>query len=72
MMERRSRFRHCINCGDEVYTYEVPRGNATEVICGACGYPIAVAAKGKRKGESSPPAHTPWPLPGTSRKPKNP
>ena len=43
---RKVRFRHCHNCGNEVYTIEVQDGPVVEVRCSDCGFPFEVKAQG--------------------------
>ncbi|HEY7676115.1 MAG TPA: hypothetical protein VIG69_03505 [Candidatus Methylomirabilis sp.] len=44
MTERKSHFRHCTICGNEVDTHTVQVGSIAEVRCSACGFPIDVKA----------------------------
>ncbi len=46
MAERKVRFRHCINCGNDVYTHLMQVGPVVEVRCSACGFPIEVKVQG--------------------------
>lgn len=45
LTERKSRIRHCVICGNEVYTHTVQVGSVSEVRCSACGFPIDVKAQ---------------------------
>ena len=53
MAERKVRFRHCINCGNDVYTHAVQEGPVLEVRCSACGFPIEVKAPGAMATEGT-------------------
>lgn len=34
-------FRYCPGCGEQVYTYTVPKDGAVEVRCSSCGFPLS-------------------------------
>lgn len=53
MTERKLRFRHCIVCGNEVYTHTVQVGPVAEVRCSACGFPIDVKEAGPPGSEAT-------------------
>lgn len=46
-MERKVTFRHCPSCGEEVFTYCVPKGAETEIRCSSCGLPLEVGPRAK-------------------------
>jgi len=37
---RKSPFRYCPSCGEEVYTYSVQKEEGVEVRCAGCGFPL--------------------------------
>lgn len=51
--ERKSRFRHCTICGNEVDTHTVQVGSVSEVRCSACGFPIDVKAQATEDPEAT-------------------
>lgn len=38
--DKKSPFRYCPSCGEEVFTYSVQKEEGTEVRCSGCGFPL--------------------------------
>jgi DNA-directed RNA polymerase subunit RPC12/RpoP len=51
--ERKSRFRHCTICGNEVDTHTVQVGSVSEVRCSACGFLIDVKEHAAEDSEAT-------------------